>query len=639
MKKGTFNSWRSKARWYFDSTFSEKSTSQIIWLLSIIGLVFLTILALSFLFSEHLFEESTPSMSRPIRIISLLINPGAVSEVNPTMRVFAILVAIIGIIVLSGFLITVLSNMLERHVEHYRNGDIHYKLRGHSIVLGFNRYTISLIKKIQSENYNKTKILLVTSKSSSYLRERIEAEFSPHDRKDIIYYSEDLRSKKSLELIDSDKASCIYILGDSNNNNDSVIISCFKYLLAINKERNAPVIPCYLFLDSSATNFIIKQQGLPKEWEETLRIIPINIAESWAKRLFVIRNGENKFPAIPLFNPHGHNRLIIIGMTNWGIALAEVFARISHFMTGEIETGEYLYYPDGKYIGLTTITFVDSNIKTKMEKFCGTFPSLFNIQNCSFFDSVNGLLNETKLGHGSNFLDVRFEFVNSSIYNSGVNDLITKYSDDNPFIVLCMDDDNENIEAAIHLPDIVYKKELPLFVKQEYSNIVDTIINLSQYEQKRNRTEFQKYKNVIPFGMIDDFDILFNNEDNIVDSFQQMNEKVYGYKNSSLPINRYIEDLYHAYFIQLLWEQLNDKYSIEEIKEFINRNMNILMEVEHIRWNVNKLMSGYSASEDSFFGNNYITPYETLDEEFKQFDACNIQYIEMLIKEKGNGQH
>ena len=118
-----------------------------------------------------------------------------------------------------------------------------------------------------------------------------------------------------------------------------------------------------------------------------------------------------------------------------------------------------------------------------------------------------------------------------------------------------------------------------------------------------------------------------------------MNEKVYGYKNSSLPINRYIEDLYHAYFIQLLWEQLNDKYSIEEIKEFINRNMNILMEVEHIRWNVNKLMSGYSASEDSFFGNNYITPYETLDEEFKQFDACNIQYIEMLIKEKGNGQH
>lgn len=225
MKKNTFSTWRSKAKWYFDSTFSEKSTSQLLWLVVIILVVYLIIWGLSYPFSEKLFEESTPSMTRPIRIISLLINPGAVSEVNPTMRIFAILVAVIGIIVLSGFLITVLSNMLERHVEHYRNGDIHYRLKNHIIIIGFNEHTISLIKRLLSEIGIKDRILLVSGVPSSNVRERIEAQFSRNVWKQIIYYSEDTTSYESISLLDSDKAKSIYIIGD-NEGNDNLNYWC-----------------------------------------------------------------------------------------------------------------------------------------------------------------------------------------------------------------------------------------------------------------------------------------------------------------------------------------------------------------------------------------------------------------------------
>ena len=639
--KSTYNSWRSKVKWYFDRTFSEKGTSQIAWLVGIITVVFILIWAFSYPFSEKLFEDSTPSMSRPIRIISLLINPGAVSEVNPTMRIFAILVAVIGIIVLSGFLITVLSNMLERHVEHYRNGDIHYRLKNHIIIIGFNEHTISLIKRLLSEIATKDRILLVSGVPSSNVRERIEAQFSRNIWKQIIYYSEDTSSYESIAMLDSDKAKSIYLIGD-NEGNDNLNILTLENLLKINSYRQAPIISCYLFLNSSSTNFILKQKGLTKEWGKTIRVIPINIAENWAKKILIF--GEKfGYTPIKLVGSGDKNRLIIVGMTEWGTALSEVFARISHFPVGQLDDSmDKLYYPAYTYIGYSTITFIDQNADVLMDKFCCAYSSLFEIQTYEYIDATQKTTSFHKIGKGGNFLDISFEFVKGSIYCPYVRELLCNATLDNTIIAICSENDASNIEMAVQLPEKIYENQTPVYVRQKYNNVITNIIN--------NKTEYEldnisnKYTNIFSFGMLDNKDVLFDNDDSYVNFIISIYETP---KSSSNQIhirqfervNKYIENLYHGYYIYLLWEQLKKQYDNITISQILERDMDIFIETEHQRWCVNKLLSGISSTYHEnkvFFSNDFIVSFDSLDEEMKQYSAINIEYLKLLMSEKSN---
>ena len=661
----TLQSIISKTRWYFDRTFSEKSSSQIAWLVGIIIAVYGLIWIFSYPFSERLFEDSIPSMSRPIRIISLLINPGAVSEVNPTMRIFAILVALIGIIVLSGFLITVLSNMLERHVEHYRNGDIHYKLKNHIIIIGFNEHAVSLIKKLLLEVKNEDRLLLVSGVPSSTIREQIEAEFSRNIWKRLVYYSEDISSFDSISKLDSDKANSIYIIGD-NDGNDNVNIKSLEHLLKINEKRMAPVIPCYLFMKSRATIFIIKQKGFTKEWGKILRVIPVNIAENWAKKVLIF-GLVNDWSPVRLIGSKGHNRLIIVGMTNWGIAMAEVFARVSHFSKTPWAVPKEYHSQEEKGIGFSTITFIDDDIETLKDKFCAEYSSFFGVQGYEYIEADNkgnqfmphnGLSFQKVVGKGGGFLDVNFEFLKGNIYNSHVRQFLREAALDETCIAICGNNESFNVEIAIQLPDEIYKERIPIYVRQTYSNIIDDIVNATDYSNPIFEERDIKYSNIFPFGMIDSNNILFDNDDDFVQLITGVHSTGYSSETGEIssklitpnnavgntPINKYIEQLYFGYYVHMLWSQLKEECSLEQISIILNDYIDEFMEIEHNRWCVNKLMSGISSTsnkDNSFYANDYIVAYSYLEDEFKQYLADLITYLQYLRNKEisDNGQH
>lgn len=67
-------------------------------------------------------------MGRLLQLICLFIDPGSVANVPAELRWFSLIVAIMGLLLFTGLLISVVSNMLERHVERYRKGDISYPL-------------------------------------------------------------------------------------------------------------------------------------------------------------------------------------------------------------------------------------------------------------------------------------------------------------------------------------------------------------------------------------------------------------------------------------------------------------------------------------------------------------------------------
>lgn len=118
---------------HFDRSFSGKGWRQLAWLFGVIVTVFLLIYLISFafIFPEPSLEEWTGidkdvPMGRLLQLICLFIDPGNIVEVPPYLRWFSLLVVVLGLILFCGLLISVISNMLERRVERYREGDIVY---------------------------------------------------------------------------------------------------------------------------------------------------------------------------------------------------------------------------------------------------------------------------------------------------------------------------------------------------------------------------------------------------------------------------------------------------------------------------------------------------------------------------------
>lgn len=111
----------------------RKGWRQLAWLFGVIVTVFLLIYLVSFafIFPEPSLEEWTGidkdvPMGRLLQLICLFIDPGNIVEVPPYLRWFSLLVVVLGLILFCGLLISVISNMLERRVERYREGDIVY---------------------------------------------------------------------------------------------------------------------------------------------------------------------------------------------------------------------------------------------------------------------------------------------------------------------------------------------------------------------------------------------------------------------------------------------------------------------------------------------------------------------------------
>lgn len=90
-------------------------------------------------------------MGRLLQLICLFIDPGSVANVTPELRWFSLGVAVLGLLLFTGLLISVVSNMLERRVERYREGEIAYPLENHVVIIGFDEMVPMLVRQICSD--------------------------------------------------------------------------------------------------------------------------------------------------------------------------------------------------------------------------------------------------------------------------------------------------------------------------------------------------------------------------------------------------------------------------------------------------------------------------------------------------------
>ena len=169
---------------HFDRSFSGKGWRQLAWLFGVIVTVFLLIYLVSFafIFPEPSLEEWTGidkdvPMGRLLQLICVFIDPGNIVEVPPYLRWFSLLVVVLGLILFCGLLISVISNMLERRIERYREGDIVYPLQNHIVIIGFDNMVPTLIQQICDDtHYGNCHILIQSTQPAQEIRSKIHTE-------------------------------------------------------------------------------------------------------------------------------------------------------------------------------------------------------------------------------------------------------------------------------------------------------------------------------------------------------------------------------------------------------------------------------------------------------------------------------
>lgn len=171
----------------------RKGWRQLAWLFGVIVTVFLLIYLVSFafIFPEPSLEEWTGidkdvPMGRLLQLICLFIDPGNIVEVPPYLRWFSLLVVVLGLILFCGLLISVISNMLERRVERYREGDIVYPLQNHIVIIGFDNMVPTLIQQICDDtHYGNCHILIQSTQPAQEIRSKIHTELDAKNEKEL----------------------------------------------------------------------------------------------------------------------------------------------------------------------------------------------------------------------------------------------------------------------------------------------------------------------------------------------------------------------------------------------------------------------------------------------------------------------
>ncbi len=297
----------------FDRTFSGHGRTQFAWLVGVLLLFFGFIYLISWFFS---FPEptDTPSsnsgtevpMGRLLQLICLFIDPGSVANVPAELRWFSLIVAIMGLLLFTGLLISVVSNMLERHVERYREGNISYPLEKHVVIIGFDEMVPMLVLQICTDpQYEDCYILIQSVQPSSEVRNRIHTALDTEQEKRVLVLHAQRNSTEELEKLYTTSAREIFLIGESNEyDHDSLNIDSLQKIVAIHRKKpNCPRITVSVLFEYQTTYAAFQVSDLAEEWRKQIDFHPFNFYEEWAKKLLVKRhygeeNAKVEYPAL-----------------------------------------------------------------------------------------------------------------------------------------------------------------------------------------------------------------------------------------------------------------------------------------------------------------------------------------------------
>lgn len=598
--KKWFNIYKIK----FDRSFSGGITKQLVWLGGFMLVLFVILVLISYMdaaYSEHnVFEHMRD-------VFYILLDPGNYNKEMSTPII--ITCAIVGLVVFSGMLISVISNVLNRRVDSFTNGNTDYAVRNHHVVIGFNKSVPSLLKKI-NDKYPESYIVLMSSRDTNEIRNWIHANVSASIENRLILLRGEMLSKDDLErLYLRNNVRKIYVLGEEGlDEHDAVNMRCVELLAK--KMKGCDNVNCHVQIDSHVMFSVLQTVDKGKDLSP-LRFYPFNFNEIIAQNVIATMPGDKYLPldgkGITASSTE-HVHLIIVGMNEMGQALAINAAHVLHFpnfVEGDISTCSH-------------ITFIDNNAHELGLEFRCRLSNLFALVRWRSLDGATELNGEDgwvdsmqdkdfpykHLGT-KNFMDIKWEFIKGDVYDDNIQRYLRSCSLDKnevTTIALCDDNSPRNAAFCMGLSEDIRVNAHQILVRQK-----DTSVTIDLLQQMPG------FSNVHSFGRMDKC----YNKNLISDKFGKLINACYGkYDDKG---NKIEIDIIDAAAVNDLWGKtslLNRWSSIycanmlfykfrsmgietNEIdaqmidKAFESLGNQELTRLEHNRWNTEKLLLGF----------------------------------------------
>lgn len=472
-----------------DRTISGGIRPQIkILLISIATLLFIFFIIV-LLFSVEL-GGSDGFWERLWLVYNNFVDPGnQVEEQGWINRLLVTFMSLSGTILLSGVLISTISNIIERRVDAIKSGKVtYYKIKQHYVIIGFCDTTISLIKEICRKDKNSF-LLLMSGQDSVTIRSAIQSHLSKEDEARVIIYFGNIESEEELARLNIHLANEVYILGDEGmmGRDSKSIESVHKVSKLRGNPMGKPLLNVYVQFDRIPSYSNIQKLVLPKEYvcyEDVPNIYfrPFNYFENWARQLWSLYSVENNYGFKPLFykpltmspdngrlvpdNGTSFVHLVIVGFNRMGRSLFLEALRVCH----------YTNYDDGVELDRqvrTKITIIDKNMNDLLPYFKAQFPYL-----------------DTQI------FDININYMNADVCSQEVRDFLVGLSSDvdcMPTIAVCVSEPDMSLSLGLNLPPQIYEKNIPVLIRQEIQTDLGRLIN----------SDSGKFRNVNIFGMLD----------------------------------------------------------------------------------------------------------------------------------------
>lgn len=444
------------------------------------------------------------------------VNPGDF-ESRPVSQA---IISILGIVLLSGLIVSLLVNYLKQRSIRWKKGELHYSFgtrfghclyhlfslnNNYCVVIGGHETANGLISQLVNK-YNR--IIVFSDCDIEQYRSDVESILKNEEQcNKIVFYQGKRNSEADLHHLDvhCSRLKEIFILGENTEKgepeeaHDALNMRCVSILskLIDNKKRKEK-LDCYVFFENQSTSLLFQKNDIDETIKKNLNFIAYNFYELWAQKVLSGFKGlhyPHKFPFNNLKNEEildanldKHLHIIIIGMTKSGIALALEAARSCHYPNFAASQMQAEFGSSGLRIdGLkkmenrrTRITFIDTNAKRQEMAFRARHPHIFEF--CLWKSSSNKTwCKPPKQDEKSQvYTDVEFEFIHANIESIEARDYVQSAINDPTALVTiasCLSTTPKALSAMMYLPITDKKKqEINMLVYQPIdSSLVDIL--------------------------------------------------------------------------------------------------------------------------------------------------------------------
>ena len=560
------------------------------------------------------------------------VDPGYLSAVDSSAyRVIAFLLALFGIVMFNGVLVSSIVSLYERYINRWEKGLTRYhrelKKSSFVVIMGNNELIPDLIRQIFDRKDCVDYVVVQTNSDVESLRKFLTSFLSYEDESRVVLYYGEQNSADDIADLHLEWAKELFILGDSvedeayKSNHDALNMSCLQ-IISEQLRQSPPrreMLVCRVMFEYQTSFSIFQFADISDKIKKYIDFRPFNYYEQWAQRVFVNKNltfsdgCDNGYLPLEGVKPikvesKDFVHLVVVGMSKMGVAMAIEAAHLAHYPNFNND-------PTLR----TRITFIDTECSKEMSYFQARFKSMFELsrwrlRTCNddiksgieLYESTewnNGDICTQKSYLGSNFIDVEWEFIEGGIESTIVQQYLrcaAKNKHARFTLSICLPQDNQSVAASLYLPDEVYENAIQVLVYQRHSA---AIINSISYPENSNKY----YTRLKAFGMVqqayDDklaelsYKIAKELGDQYYVMYQQVNrdnnviENSRKNKRGKSHAAKLWSNIYNA---NTLWTKLRSiDYATTGV--ISKQDIDILARTEHNRWVMEQLLMRFRA--------------------------------------------